>query len=121
MLSRKLIIQSTQKWLTPFTDIYDLEDRVIVLADMPGVSIESTDIRVEKNQLIIHGGCSRGKDGRPLIRQCPRYDYYRMFQLSEAIDPEGIKAEMKNGTLTLMLPKKRLTQSTSIPISTVPE
>lgn len=121
MLSRNFIIQSTQTSLTPFIDIYDLEDKIIILADMPGVSIESTDISVVKNQLTIRGKCSGSREGRPLIRQCPYYDYYRMFQLSDAIDTEGIETEMKNGTLTLMLPKKRLAQPTSIPISPVTE
>ena len=121
MLSRNFIIQLTQKSLTPFIDIYDLTDRVIVFADMPGVCIEATDISVVKNQLTIRGRCTGGRDGRPLIQQCPRYDYYRMFQLSDAIDTEGIEAEMKNGTLTLMLPKKMVAQATAIPISTVTE
>ena len=119
ILTQSFFSQPTQKSLTPFIDIYELEDSVIVLADMPGISIEGTDIAVVKNQLTIRGRCAGRGDGSPLIRQCPRYDYYRAFKLSDAIDTQGIKAEMKDGVLTLTLPKKRTSQPVEVPISTV--
>ena len=125
MLTFNLSPQPGKQSLTPFIDIYDLEDSVIVLADMPGVSKENTDLSVVTNQVTIHGQCSREladsqsstTDAISLVRECPHCDYYRVLELSDTINANEIEAQMKDGVLTLILPKKRATQSIEIPIS----
>lgn len=121
MYTFRISSQPTQHCLTPFIDIYDLEDKVIVLADMPGVSKEGLDVRADENQLTIHGRCSWEQkphvDALRLVRECPNCDYYRVIKLSRVIDIEKIQAQIEDGILTLTLPKKQSAKSIEIPIS----
>jgi HSP20 family protein len=95
------------RFFRPNVDILEKADELLLLADMPGVKSDSIDIHFEDGQLKIHG------------RVAPRYsdkanflsaeydvgDYYREFRVSEQIDASGIRAELKEGVLTLHLPK----------------
>ena len=116
MFAFSISSQSAPRWLTPFIDIYELEDKVIVLADMPGVAREDVDIHTVGNQLTIRGQCSR-QEGIRLIRECPYCDYHRSLNLSDAIDTERIQAQMRDGVLTLTFPKKPLSQPIEVPIT----
>ena len=117
MLAFNLSTQLTRQSLTPFVDIYELPNAVIVLADMPGVSKTGVEIRVVDNQLIIHGQCTARTEGVCLIGECAHYDYYRTIRLSDALDAENIQREMMDGVLTLTLPKRRLSESVEMLIS----
>ena len=117
MLTLNLSTQSARQSLTPFIDIYELSNCVIVLADMPGVSKTGVDIRIVDNQLMIRGQSPTRMDGVCLIGECAYYDYYRVMKLSDTIDAENIQVEMKDGILTLTLPKRRLGRSIETPIS----
>ncbi len=117
MLTFNLSREPARQSLTPFVDIYELPNRVVVLADMPGVSKAGVDIRVIDNRLMIRGQCPMRRDGVCLIGECAHYDYYRSIKLSAAIDAENIQAEMKDGVLTSILPKRRLGRSVEASIS----
>ena len=91
----------------PRVDIYETEDGIVLKADMPGVGEESVDITLEKNVLTINGYVE------PEEREdyCLTYaeyrvgDYQRSFTVSNEIDQDKIEATLKNGVLTLNLPK----------------
>jgi HSP20 family molecular chaperone IbpA len=91
----------------PRVDIYETNDSVVMMVDMPGVSQEGVDIMLEKNILTINGYTD---DSRPqnmglAYREYREGDYERTFALSEEVDRQGIEATMKNGVLKLVLPK----------------
>lgn len=91
---------------TPLVDILETEDELVLLADMPGVKPDGVDIRFENGELIIHGRCPERNPGTYfLLAEYGVGDYYRMFTVSEDIDANRITAEMKNGVLTVHLPK----------------
>ena len=117
MLTFNLSTQPVRQSLTPFVDIYELPNRVIVFADMPGVSKEGVEVRVVENQLTIRGQCPTRTDGVCLLGECAHYDYYRAMKLSDAIDAGNIQAEMQDGVLTPTLPKRRVDESLEAPIS----
>ena len=123
MLAFNLLSQPAQQGLTPFIDVYEMEDNVILLADMPGVSREEVDISVVDNRLTIRGRCmglmnqNLTVDGLRLAHECPHCDYYRVLKVSDVIDTEGIQARMQDGVLTLTLPKRKVVQTVEIPIS----
>ena len=117
MLAFNLSSQLARQSLTPFVDIYELPDAVIVLADMPGVSKAGVDISVVNNRLVIRGQRATRTDGVCLIGECAHYDYYRTMKLSDALDTENIQTEMMDGVLTLTLSKRRLSESVEMPIS----
>ena len=97
----------TRRVYTPKVDIYETEDVIILLADMPGVSEEDVDITLEKNILTVSGYLSdAGHEGYGLAyREYGEGDYERTFALSDEVDRNKIEASMKDGVLKLTLPK----------------
>ena len=91
---------------TPRFDIVENEDGLVLLGDMPGVAPEDLEVRFENEHLIVHGKAAPRHEGRELIfGEYGVGDYYREFRVSESVDAEKIVAELKNGVLTLHLPK----------------
>jgi HSP20 family protein len=91
----------------PHTDIYETDQEIIVVTDMPGVDAESVDITLEKNVLTINGYVEPMElEGYTLAYAEYRVgDYQRRFSLSNEIDQEKIEATMKDGVLFLHLPQ----------------
>lgn len=91
----------------PEVDILEQQDELLVLADVPGAARDAIDVKFEDGMLEIHAAVlSRPTDGRTcLLQEYGVGDYYRSFQVSEAIDAGKISAEYADGVLTLHLPK----------------
>lgn len=92
----------------PSVDIVEQDNELLVMADMPGVRSEDLDIRYERGELTIHGKVAQRQDPEHtnyLLREYGVGDFYRAFQVGETIDPSKIEADLKNGVLTLHLPK----------------
>lgn len=90
----------------PSVDIYESEDALTMVADMPGVAPDSVSIDVSDNQLTISGTVTReGESERPLVQEYGIGDYFRQFTLGRTIDQTKIEAAMRDGVLTLTLPK----------------
>ena len=103
----------------PPVDIYESEDSLTVLADMPGVAKEGLTLDLKDDVLTLRGGM--GQPGAPernlLYREYSQGDYYRQFTLSNAIDQEKISAVLKDGVLTLVLPKQAKAKPRQIEIA----
>ena len=91
--------------LTPAVDIFESDETLTLLADMPGVDKEGLDINLEKGVLTINGEVKLESRGKTVLREFSPSSYYRQFKLSEHIDAERTTAELKNGVLTLQIPK----------------
>jgi HSP20 family molecular chaperone IbpA len=88
-------------------DIHETPEELVVVADMPGVSRDSVDIQLDGDSLTIEGRV-RPEDYeglKPLHVEYGVGGFYRRFSVGEAVDRQGIKAQLKNGVLTLHLPK----------------
>lgn len=92
---------------TPRVDLVESAERVVLYADMPGVSAEAVDITLEKNVLTIEGNVEAPTfdEFRLVHREYRPGVYRRQFSLSDGIDGENIVAEMTGGVLRLVLPK----------------
>lgn len=92
---------------TPRADIYETEDNIVVVADLPGVDENSVDITLEKNILTINGYVDyREPEGYSLAwAEYEVGDYQRSFRISNEIDRDKIEATIKDGVLRLYLPK----------------
>jgi HSP20 family protein len=91
---------------TPRVDIIETTEELLLFADVPGVKPEDVDVRFENGELILHGRCNpRGHAANFLLGEYEVGDFYRVFALSESIDAEKIGAELKQGVLTVHLPK----------------
>jgi len=88
-------------------DIYETEDALNVVLEMPGVEKDNVEIRVEDGILHVQGrlDLSKYKGLQPLYTEYNVGHYTRSFQLSSKVDQSKISAEMKDGVLTLKLPK----------------
>lgn len=90
---------------TPAVDIFESDETITLVADMPGVVKEGLDISLEKGVLTLNGEVSYQSHGKSLLREFSAANYYRQFRISEHIDAEKAKADLKNGVLTLEIPK----------------
>jgi HSP20 family protein len=107
-----------QQVYTPRADIYETEDAIIVLTDMPGVDEKSVDITIEKNVLTINAYVEpeQPEDYRCTYAEYGIGDYERSFILSNQVDREGIEAAVKDGVLRLSLPKSKETKTRKITV-----
>lgn len=93
------------RFLTPPVDIYETPDGLIVVADLPGVEKENLQIRIENGILTIKAHPADGLPGSAIYNEFSLLDYFRQFELPAEVDQEKIAANLKNGVLTLHLPK----------------
>ena len=92
--------------LTPPVDIFENKDGLVVVADLPGVEKGDLDIRVENNVLTMKAASKGIMPADAPYREYQLLTFFRQFQLSDAVDQDRIKAELKHGVLMLNLPKK---------------
>lgn len=103
----------------PAVDIYESENSLTLLADMPGVPLGNVDIDLNADQLTIRSSVpQRPEDNAKILFQeyCVG-DYYRQFTLSNEIDREKIQASMKDGVLKLVLPKAEAAKPRKITVT----
>lgn len=91
----------------PLTDIIEAGDGVTLMLDMPGVAPDSVEVELEKRVLTVKG---RAKLTNPenfelSYAEYGEGDYQRAFTLSEDLDGSKIEAGMRDGVLTLKLPR----------------
>ena len=98
----------------PRVDIYETNDSIVVLADMPGVDENSVDITLESDVLSINGyvELEQPESHQLAYAEYRVGDYQRKFTLSDQIDRDGIEATAKDGVLRLHLPKAMPTTKT---------
>ena len=91
----------------PSADIYETNDALNVVLEMPGVEKNSVEVRVEDGVLKIDGRLdfSKYQGLQPLYTEYNVGHYSRSFRLSSKIDQNKIGAELKDGVLSLVLPK----------------
>jgi len=98
-------------------DIYDREEEIVLVADLPGVTADSVEINLDRGSLSIRGSSVvEAHGGEAVLQEYRVGDFVRSFTVSEDIDPSGISAEFKNGVLTLHLPKAAERKPRKIPV-----
>ena len=91
----------------PNVDIFETEDALTVVLEMPGVDRDNIDVSVENGLLTVEGKINVNKyEGlRPLYSEYNIGPYRRSFRISNRVDQDKIRAEMRDGVITLVLPK----------------
>jgi len=92
-----------QTVLRPAVDIFEDADGVTLYADIPGVSKERLSVHVDGKTLLLEGAV-QAASGAQADRAGTRYR--RSFALGRELDPERIEAKVKDGVLTLRVPKR---------------
>jgi len=97
--------RNQERYVAPPVDIYETQDGLVVLADLPGVAKEALDVRVDNNILTIRGHARHAVPGDIGYREYELVNFFRQFELNEKVDQQRISADLKCGVLTLNLPK----------------
>jgi HSP20 family protein len=103
----------------PTTDIFETEDALSVLVEMPGVEKGNVDISVKDRILTIDGRIDFQKYAgmAPVYTEYNIGNFHRRFSLSNKVDASKIRAEMRDGLLTLTIPKSEEAKAQKIEIS----
>lgn len=109
--------RAPEKFLRPAVNIVENETGLMLTADLPGATKETLEIHVEKGILTISAPVSAKAKGRAIYSEFEWAPYYRQFQIPDAIDQSKMKAEFRNGLLTLQLPKMEAAKPRRIEIS----
>lgn len=100
-------VESTrgETYVTPVVDIYETDDALMLVADVPGTRPGGVDLRLENRVLEItaHQVTPPGKE--PAYAEFRPASYYRAFSVSDVIESEDIEASLRDGVLTVRLPK----------------
>jgi HSP20 family molecular chaperone IbpA len=96
--------------LRPDVDIYESADELLVVADVPGATSESVNIRFEESLLTLQADRS-SPDGR-------RARYQRAFQVPDSVDPDKISARLDSGVLHVHLRKFEKAKPRTIAVNT---
>jgi HSP20 family protein len=109
-------------WVPP-VDIRETENELVVKADIPDVKFEDIDVRMENGTLSIKGErhfekeTEENKEEGGWHRVERSYGHFeRVFTLPDTVNPDGVKADYKNGTLTITLPKKELAKPKQVKV-----
>jgi HSP20 family protein len=91
----------------PVTDIFETADALKVILEMPGVDKDGIEVRVENDVLTIDGQVdfTKYQGLHPVYTEYNIGNYARSFELSSKIDQERITADLRDGVITLVLPK----------------
>ena len=107
----------TRRFL-PVTDIYETNDALKVILEMPGVDKNGVEVRVENDVLTIEGEVdfSKYQGLNPVYTEYNVGNYARSFQLSSKIDQDRIAADLRDGVITLVLPKAEKAKARKIKV-----
>jgi HSP20 family molecular chaperone IbpA len=94
--------------LRPPVDIYETSEGITLQADMPGVSKEQLNLRVEGNTLLVEGTIAIAPQEQmtALYAEVRSTLYRRSFVLSNELETEKIEANLQDGQLTVRIPKR---------------
>jgi HSP20 family protein len=97
------------RYYVPAADIFETDEALTLLLEMPGVAKNNVDIQIENDVLRVEGKIDSAayKDIEPVYTEYNVGHYARAFTLSNKVDRDAITAQVENGVLTLTLPKSK--------------
>jgi HSP20 family protein len=109
--------RTRERYVTPPVDIYEMPEGLVVMADVPGVTREHLDVRVDNHLLTIRGQATHALPAEPTYREYELVNYFRQFELSDKVDTGKISADLKHGVVTLTLPKAEAAKPRKIAVA----
>jgi len=113
------LAEARESWI-PSVDILEKDGKLILRAELPGMTEKDIDLKLEGNTLTLKG--ERKMDSEDKNSNYHRVESFygsftRSFRLPDTVDSEKINAEYKNGVLTVTLPQKPEVKPREIPVS----
>ena len=92
----------------PKVNIYEYNDRIGIMAEIPGLDRKNVSVEVEQNLMTISGDKHgfEGDGAKCITRELKHSSFKRSFNLGDHLDGEDISASFKDGMLTISIPKK---------------
>ena len=115
-LSRLFSEPASRPW-SPAVDIFETDNELVLKADMPDIDPKNVAIQLENGTLTLKGErrFEDQKNGRGFHRIERSYgSFTRAFSLPETVEGDKVKADYKNGVLTVTLPKKEVAKPRTI-------
>lgn len=100
----------TSASLVPRVDIYENRAGLLLLAELPGVRDADVDLQVEKNSLVLRAR-AQGITGQPT--------WSRSFLLPRDVDSAAVGAELKDGVLSITIPRRAEMQPRRVAVQAV--
>lgn len=110
---------AVRKTFEPAVDIVDEEDAIVLYAEVPGLKAEELDVQVDGNLLTLSGERTAPQDrnqGKVHRSERAYGAFRRSFTLPKTVDGEAIEAALKDGVLTLRLPRKSAAEKRRIEV-----
>jgi HSP20 family protein len=106
------------RYYVPYADIYETDEALSVVMEMPGVEKQNLEVALENDVLRVDARIdfSKYEGMEPVYTEYNIGHYSRSFTLSKKIDQDGISAQLDDGVLTLTLPKAQEAQPRRISI-----
>jgi HSP20 family protein len=101
MVERKSQVQT----MTPYVDIFENDDEILLFTDMPGVTKKDVVINIDNGKLTLSGLREISQRGAATWEEFGDVEYQRTFSVPQTIDIDKVNAELKEGVLRLHLPK----------------
>lgn len=103
----------------PAVDTFETATELLIAAELPGIKLEDIQVQIEGNELVLSGDRTYVEPQEVKAQRIERTygSFHRTFQLPANVDRERIKASLKDGILTLSLPKFETAKPRSIRIS----
>ncbi|HNV21224.1 MAG TPA: Hsp20/alpha crystallin family protein [Candidatus Hydrogenedentes bacterium] len=109
--------QETRQYIMPRVNIVEEPEQVRIEAELAGVEKDKVELEVKDGELTLAARrASTSGKGVYLLRERTPADYRRVFALSKAIDTANINATMKDGVVTITLPKVQAYQPRTIQV-----
>ena len=99
---------ATESASRPRVEVFEDAEGITLIADLPGVSSQGLNVQVDKDTLLLEGTAEIAMpEGMQALHAEVRSKLYRRsFALSSELDPDAIAAKLKDGVLTLHIPKR---------------
>ena len=109
--------ETTTPWV-PFADVCETEDSFVVEADLPGVTRDQIDVQLTDRELIITGEVKEEERDARMHRRTRRTGEFEFrTMLPGEIDPERVDAKLRDGVLTVTIPKAQTARPRHIEVS----
>ena len=110
-------VAGARRAVAPDVDVFENADEILVVADLPGATGQAVEIRVENDTLTLSAkNAARFEGGPAVAREYEEVDYVRSFRIPAGIDTAAVRAEGKNGSVTVHLPKAAASKPRKIPV-----
>lgn len=106
---------------SPLVDLYETPEQVVLIAEVPGLSMKDLDVVVTDSTLTVKGEGGPQPAGNDVMHHRVERShgaFSRTFDLSAAVDREKVTAEYRQGLLKVVLPKRRRSKPRSIRVQT---